>query len=105
MNEAALRLKVIAGSIHPQAKAISFRCVGYAGQIECHMTATALRDLIEFHRFRSLDEEAFEALLPEIERLVNAKFNAGRVDENGELWIRVSDLLRYGYRERNVTAA
>ena len=105
MNETAVRLNVIAGSIDVQPKAISFRCVGEGGYIECRMTAAALRNLVEFHRFRYLDEDAFETLLPEIERLVNSKFNAGRLDENGELWIRVVDLLRYGYRERNATAA
>jgi hypothetical protein len=68
------------------------------------MTAEALCDLAEFHRLRSLDDGALESLLPEIERLVNSKFNAGRLEQNGELWIRASDLLRYGYRERERAA-
>jgi hypothetical protein len=105
MTHAAGLLKVIAGTIHAQPKTISFRCAGEGGQIDCQMTAAALRDLLEFHRLNFSNEGAFETLLPEIERLVNSKFNAGRFDENGELWIRVADLLRYGYSEQNETAA
>lgn len=104
MNQ-TVRLKVVAGSIHAEPKSLSFRCAGGDGDIECQVTAAALRDLIDFHRLKSLDEGAFQTLLPEIERLVNSKFSAGRFDENGELWIRVADLLRYGYQEQNEAAA
>jgi hypothetical protein len=42
-------------------------------------------------------------LLPEIERLVNAKFDAGRIEKDG-LVIRPVDLLRYGFQRRRKAA-
>jgi hypothetical protein len=64
-----------------------------------------LRDLIDFHRINSTNDEALRALLPELERLVNAKCNAGRFEENGWLVIWPVDLLRYGYQGRDESAA
>jgi hypothetical protein len=69
------------------------------------MTGETLRDLVEFHGLKSWDEGAFKTLVRQIERLVNAKFIDGRLDESGELWIRAADLLRYGFCDRSGAAA
>jgi hypothetical protein len=61
--------------------------------------------LIDFHRIKSTESEALRALLPEIERLVNAKYDAERFEENGWLVIWPVDLLRYGYQGRDEPAA
>jgi hypothetical protein len=35
---------------------------------------------------------------PEIERLTSAKYEAGRLEDNGELLIGTADLLRFGFQ-------
>jgi hypothetical protein len=50
--------------------------------IQCGIDEVALRDLIDFHRITSTEDEALRAFLTEIERLVNAKSDAGRFEEN-----------------------
>jgi hypothetical protein len=56
-----------------------------------------------FHRFDNTEDGALDAVLPEIERLVNSKFEAARLEQNGAVWIRASDLLRYGYQRNQST--
>jgi hypothetical protein len=70
-----------------------------------NISAETLRDLTDFHQVKGSQEEGFAALLPEIERLLNAKLQAGRIEENGELSIRAADLLRFGFQARDKTAA
>jgi hypothetical protein len=69
------------------------------------LAEAALRDLIDFHRIQSNKYKALRALLPEIERLANAKCDAGRFEESGWLVIWPVDLLRYGYQGRHKSAA
>jgi len=71
----------------------------------CGITDTALRELIDFHRVKSNERKALRTLVSEIERLVNAKNDAGRFEENGCIIIWPVDLLRYGYQSRETLAA
>ena len=91
-------LKVIAGSLKAQAEGLSFQCGGDGETIECEVASEVLRDLLAFHRFDN--DDAMRALLPEIERLANAKSDAGRFEEDGALVIRTADLLRYGFQAK-----
>jgi hypothetical protein len=60
-----------------------------------------MRDLLAFCRLEHFGDNAFRALLPEIERLANAKSDAKRFEENGTLVIREVDLLRYGFQAKS----
>jgi hypothetical protein len=60
-----------------------------------------LRDLLAYHRFEGAGDDVLRALLPEIERLANAKSDAGRLEEDGTLVIRTADLLRYGFEAKS----
>jgi hypothetical protein len=90
-------LKVVFESFSAQPKGLCFQCDRDGVMIQCGVAEVALRDLIDFHRIKSTEDEALRALLPEIERLVNAKSDAGRFEKNGWLVIWPVDLLRYGY--------
>jgi hypothetical protein len=97
-------LKLIFDSFSPQSKGLFFQCDRDGKIIPCAIAELALRDLIDFHRIKSTEREAFRALLPEIERLANAKCDAGRLEENGCLVIWPVDLLRYGFQSRDEPA-
>jgi hypothetical protein len=97
-------LTVIVESLEARAEGVLFKCDRGSDTIPCGILALALRDLIDFHRIKSTPEDAFRVLLPEIERLVNAKFDAGRIEKDG-LVIRPVDLLRYGFQRRKKAAA
>jgi hypothetical protein len=97
-------LKVIFDSFSAQSRGLCFQCDRDGVMIQCGIAEVALRDLIDFHRIKSTKDEALRALLPEIERLANAKCDAGRFEENGWLVIWPVDLLRYGYHGRDESA-
>ena len=87
-----------------EAEGLRFQC-DYNGKIiRCGIAARALRELIDFHQIKDTDESA-RHLVQEIERLVNAKCEAGRFEQNGWLVIWPVDLLRYGYDGRQNSAA
>jgi hypothetical protein len=94
-------LGVIVGSLKALSTGLSFQCEHDGRTIHCGVASDVLRDLLAFHRLESSGDNAFRALLPEIERLANAKFVAGRFDENGVLVIREVDLLRYGFQAKS----
>jgi hypothetical protein len=96
-------LKVIARSLEARAEGVLFQCDRGGETISCGILALALRDLIDFHRIKNTEADAFRVLLPEIERLVNAKYDAGRIEKDG-LVIRSVDLLRYGFQRREAAA-
>jgi hypothetical protein len=96
-------LTVIADSLVARAEGVLFQCDRGGETISCGILALALRDLIDFHRIKSSEKDAFRVLLPEIERLVNAKYDAGRLESDG-LFIRSVDLLRYGFQRRRKAA-
>ena len=98
-----MSLTVTADSLVARAEGVLFQCDRDGDTISCGILALALRDLIDFHRIKSTPEDAFRVLLPEIERLVNAKFDAGRIEKDG-LVIRPVDLLRYGFQRRRKAA-
>jgi hypothetical protein len=97
-------LTVILESLEAHSNGVLFRCDAGDGQIVCGITDTALRDLIDFHRIKSTAADASRAFLPEIERLANAKRDAGQFEEHGGLLIRPGDLLRYGFQGRKQAA-
>jgi hypothetical protein len=104
-KEFDVSLRIIFESFNAQSKGLCFQCDRAGEIIQCGIADVALRDLIDFHRIKSTNDEALRALLPELERLVNAKCNAGRFEENGWLVIWPVDLLRYGYQGRDESAA
>jgi len=91
-------LTLSAESLEAQTDGISFRCdCGGEKTLQCGITDIALRDLVGFHHLDSIDADAYgRVLLPEIERLANAKFEVGRLEEDGGLLIRSADLVRFG---------
>jgi hypothetical protein len=104
-ERAAVRLRIRPGTFSSQPDCLAFQCDDGSKYIDCAITTAVLRDLIDFHRLRERKKEAFRALLPEIERLANAKYNAGRISESGEMLIRTADLLRYGFGRWDRSAA
>jgi hypothetical protein len=92
------------GSLEAEPHGLLFQCRDGERIIECGISDSALHDLIGFHRIRRT-KEPFRVLLPEIERLVNTKYDAGRFEENGWIVVRAADLLRYGFRRRTKTVA
>jgi hypothetical protein len=104
-EEFSVSLKVVFESFTAHSKGLCFQCDREGEIIQCGIADVALRDLVDFHRIKSTESEALRALLPEIERLVNAKYDAERFEENGWLVIWPVDLLRYGYQGRDEPAA
>jgi hypothetical protein len=94
-------LRVIAESLSAQSKDLCFQCDRDGQPIQCGIADVAVRDLIDFHSLNSTKDRALRLLLPEIERLANAKCDAGRFEENGSLMIWPMDLLRYGFQLQN----
>jgi hypothetical protein len=104
-KEFDMSLRVIFDSLSAQSKGLCFQCDRDGKTIQCGIAQATLHDLIDFHRIQSNKYKALRALLPEIERLANAKCDAGRFEENGWLVIWPVDLLRYGYQGRHKSAA
>src|ERR1019366_6066673 len=98
-NVRIMPLKVIAKSLRIGSLSVSFQCDDGATTIVCGIMGDAFRDLMDFHGLHAPPSEVFRALLPEIERLVNIKHAAGRLEQNGDLMIRAGDLVRYGFKE------
>jgi hypothetical protein len=100
-KEFFVSLRVIAGSLKAHSAGLSFQCDHDGKTINCGVASDVLRDLLAFHGLESSEDDAFRALLPEIERLAKAKCAAGRFEENGVLVIRAVDLLRYGFQAKS----
>jgi hypothetical protein len=98
-------LRVIAESVSAKSKGLRFRCDRDGHPVDCGIADAALRELVDFHRFNGSEDRALQAVLAELERITNAKCEAGRFEENGCLVIRPVDLLRYGYHGRDRSAA
>jgi hypothetical protein len=92
-------LSILAGSFDAQAKGICFRAYG-ANEVACGISRDALLDLSGYHQVGGGEEALLQALGPQIERLISAKFRARRIDKNGEIWIGSADILLYGFEER-----
>src|SRR5437764_597274 len=76
-------LRIIPTSLAPQPDEVRFQFDCNDGRvIQCSITDDALRDLIDFHRVKNTDEDTSRVLLPEVERLANAKYDARRLEED-----------------------
>jgi hypothetical protein len=104
-RESAVPVTVIAGSFEAQPEGLVFQCRHGEKIIKCSIADVALHDLICFHRIKKTEDKPYRVLLPEIERLVNAKYDAGRFEEDGGIVVRSVDLLRYGFKGRAKSAA
>jgi hypothetical protein len=93
-----VQLKVVTGGLDVKAEGVRFRLSDGAKIVSCFVTHFALQDLGSHHLIGSntTDLQAFSELLPEIEHLANAKYNAGRAEDDGEIAIGTADLLRHG---------
>jgi hypothetical protein len=100
-----ISLKLVPGTINAVSNALLFQCGDGAKAIACSITAGALDDILQYHRLEVMGDDADEALLEKIERILNAKFNAGRIEPDGSLVIKTIDVLRYGFREVDHSAA
>lgn len=68
-----------------------------SGLISCTVAIEVVLDLADHHLLNwSTALEAFGLLIPEIERLANRKYQFG-LQENAEILIGGTDLLRYGF--------
>lgn len=65
--------------------------------VPCTVTIQVLQDLGSYHNLSFTAEEVLDVLIPELDRLASVKYRAGRFEQNGEIVIRGSDLLRYGF--------
>jgi hypothetical protein len=100
-----LRLRVVAGSLEAQPEGLRFQSAHGDKTVRCGIVDIALLDLIGFHRTKKTEDNPFRVLLPEIERLVNAKHDAGRFEEDGCIVVQTVDLVRYGFQGRTKSAA
>jgi hypothetical protein len=98
-------LKVIPETIAAASQRLSFQCDGGEKAITCSIAVDAVNDLIQFHRLDVSGDVAVNTLIKEIERLANEKFCDGRVEQNGELSITATDVLRYGFQTTDDSAA
>jgi hypothetical protein len=98
-------LKVAVATLRAGSQGLLFQCNNGDEQISCVIPPQTLRDLVEFNDFSEMDESAFRALLPQIERIVTAKYEIGRIEEDGALSICTADILRYGLRKRDRSPA
>jgi len=98
-------LRIVFDSLTARPNGLCFQCDQGGRRLPCGIADTALRELVDFHHIKSTERNALLGVLPEIERLVNAKCDAERFEENGSLVIWPVDLLRYGYQGREKSAA
>src|ERR1700692_640853 len=81
-------LTIIEESLTAQTYGLGFQSDCADGKIvQCGITNLALADLVDFHHIKGAAAGALRVLLPEIERLANAKYEAGRLEEDGGLLI------------------
>jgi hypothetical protein len=92
--------RVASGKFDIESQSVCFHLDDGTNIVPCTVAGQVLLDLAD-HYFLSCGTmtAAFSLLLPEVERLVNAKYGYGRLEENGELVIGTADLLRYGFQK------
>jgi hypothetical protein len=93
-----MALKVVPGRLDIQPEGIRFRLGDGATVVGCFLTRFVLQDLASHHLpgTNATDLQAFSELLPEIEHFANAKYDANRIEANGEIRLETADLLRHG---------
>ena len=89
-------LKMMPGSLKIGPQSLMFRSKNEEQEIACSILAQALDDLIGFHGIDAQNDQSADQILELIERIVNDKIDARRVEPNGEIVIRSIDILRYG---------
>jgi hypothetical protein len=99
------RLKLSREAPSEESRGFSLHSDDGETKIVCTISDAALRELVDFHRREYSASDLAQVLVPEIERLANAKYSAGRLEENGELLIRLPDLILYGFRRRGKSVA
>jgi hypothetical protein len=99
------RLKLSGGSPSEESRGFSLHSDDGETKLVCAISDAALRELVDFHRREHPASVLAKVLVSEIERLANAKYGARRFEENGELLIRLPDLILYGFRRRDKSAA
>src|SRR5689334_5973640 len=92
-----MQLRIIMGSVEARSPSISFRVDDGADGLVCGISRNAVLDLAAHHGLQGSEERLFLALWLVIERLVQAKFQASRIEESGEILIGSADLLLYGF--------
>ena len=90
-------LKLPPGSLDILSQGFSFEFTEGDARIACFIRREVLQDLGDYHGVNFASKSALDVLVPEIQRLVRAKLRPERLEENGGLVIRPSDLLRYGF--------
>jgi hypothetical protein len=94
-------LAIVVGSLKQVDGGDTFQCdCGDGKLIQCTIVDVALRDLIDFHRRKTAAADPSTVFLLEIVRLANAKYHAGRFEDDGGLVIRPIDILRFGFENR-----
>jgi hypothetical protein len=94
-------LNIIPGPINLLQSGIAFRANYYGDKnIDCRISRDALLDLAGYHQLNGRDDELFDGLRQEIERLLSSKYRARRMETNGELLVSSADILLYGFRAR-----
>jgi hypothetical protein len=91
-------LKLIAESINVRPEGLAFECEDGEAHVACTVSTETLADLLDFHDVDISEARSFEAFLPKVEHIVNAKYASGRFDREGALAIEMPDILRYGHR-------
>lgn len=94
-----MTLKIIVETLRIGSLSVAFKCEAGETIIVCGIMSDAVRDLIDVNQLNATNDGGISALLQAIERLVNLKHDAGKFEENGELVIRTSDLVHYGFGE------
>jgi hypothetical protein len=95
-----MSLSMVAGDFDIASQGLSFQFYDSdeSAAVPCKVTVQVLQDLGTFHNLSFTPEEVTGVLLPELDRLASAKYRAGRLELDGGLVIRDSDLLRYGFQ-------
>jgi hypothetical protein len=96
----ATSLFVVADTVQAQPQGFTFESHDGVKVVPCSISRDALLDLRDYHGLAGDENQAFRALGPEIERLANKKYRAGRVERTGELEINPADILLYGFEPR-----
>jgi hypothetical protein len=90
-------LRVTSGKLDIQPQSISCHLYDGVRIVPCTIAIEVVLDLADHHLLNwSTALEAFGLLIPEIERLANRKYQFG-LQQNGEILIGGTDLLRYGF--------
>jgi hypothetical protein len=90
-------LKIVAGTVVEQPQqGLSFQCIDGDLSVICGITESAFEEIIQFYRLDVRRDESFDFMVGEIEKILNQKRDAGRLEPNGSIVARTIDVLRYG---------